>query len=124
MASQKITGREQARLPQRRRGLTLAQAAAKQFNYGGIYDGHEPSADLYKLTKASMAARGGVWRGGCEGTAIRRGQRIFLRGKLRRESRSRYRSQENTTSWIFSRTPTSAGDSSALAARCPARFSG
>jgi xanthine dehydrogenase molybdenum-binding subunit len=40
-------------------GLTLAQAAAKAIQLGGIYDGHEPSADLNKLTKASMAALAG-----------------------------------------------------------------
>jgi xanthine dehydrogenase molybdenum-binding subunit len=39
--------------------LTLAQAAAKAIQLGGIYDGHEPSADLNKLTKASMAALAG-----------------------------------------------------------------
>ena len=36
--------------------MTLAQAAAKAIQLGGVYDGHEPSADLNKLTKASMAA--------------------------------------------------------------------
>src|SRR5271167_4624876 len=40
-------------------GMTLAQAAAKAIQLGGIYDGHEPSADLNKLTKASMAAFAG-----------------------------------------------------------------
>jgi CO/xanthine dehydrogenase Mo-binding subunit len=40
-------------------GMTLAQAAAKAIQLGGIYDGHEPSADLNKLTKASMAALAG-----------------------------------------------------------------
>jgi CO/xanthine dehydrogenase Mo-binding subunit len=39
--------------------MTLAQAAAKAIQLGGIYDGHEPSADLNKLTKASMAALAG-----------------------------------------------------------------
>ncbi len=40
-------------------GMTLGQAAAKAIQLGGIYDGHEPSADLNKLTKASMAALAG-----------------------------------------------------------------
>src|ERR1700693_4735484 len=40
-------------------GMTFAQAAAKAIQLGGIYDGHEPSADLNKLTKASMAALAG-----------------------------------------------------------------
>src|SRR5580692_1984427 len=40
-------------------GLTLAQAAAKAIQLGGVYDGHEPAADLNKLTKASMAALAG-----------------------------------------------------------------
>jgi xanthine dehydrogenase molybdenum-binding subunit len=39
--------------------MTLAQAAAKAIRLGGVYDGHEPSADLNKLTKASMAALAG-----------------------------------------------------------------
>lgn len=39
--------------------MTLAQAAAKAIQLGGIYDGHEPSANLNKLTKASMAALAG-----------------------------------------------------------------
>jgi xanthine dehydrogenase molybdenum-binding subunit len=39
--------------------MTLAQAAAKAIRLGGIYDGHEPSADLNKLTKASMVALAG-----------------------------------------------------------------
>jgi len=39
--------------------ITLAQAAAKAIQLGGIYDGHEPSVDLNKLTKASMAALAG-----------------------------------------------------------------
>ena len=39
--------------------MTLAQAAAKAIQLGGVYDGHEPSADLNKLTKASMAALAG-----------------------------------------------------------------
>jgi len=40
-------------------GMTLAQAAKKAIQLGGPYDGHEPSADLNKLTKASMAALAG-----------------------------------------------------------------
>jgi CO/xanthine dehydrogenase Mo-binding subunit len=40
-------------------GMTLAQAAAKAIQLGGVYDGHEPSADLNKLTKAAMAALAG-----------------------------------------------------------------
>jgi CO/xanthine dehydrogenase Mo-binding subunit len=39
--------------------MTLAQAAVKAIQLGGVYDGHEPSADLNKLTKASMAALAG-----------------------------------------------------------------
>jgi xanthine dehydrogenase molybdenum-binding subunit len=37
-------------------GMTLAQAAEKAIQLGGVYDGHESSPDLNKLTKASMAA--------------------------------------------------------------------
>src|SRR5271167_3847993 len=40
-------------------GMTLGQAAAKAIQLGGVYDGHEPSADLNKLTKASVAALAG-----------------------------------------------------------------
>jgi xanthine dehydrogenase molybdenum-binding subunit len=37
-------------------GMTLAQAAKYAIQLGGVYDGHEPPADLHKLTKASVAA--------------------------------------------------------------------
>ncbi len=37
-------------------GMTLAQAAKYAIQLGGVYDGHEASADLHKLTKASVAA--------------------------------------------------------------------
>jgi xanthine dehydrogenase molybdenum-binding subunit len=40
-------------------GMTLAQAANYAIQLGGIYDGHEASADLHKLTKASVAALAG-----------------------------------------------------------------
>src|ERR1035438_101673 len=40
-------------------GMTLAQAAQHAIELGGIYDGHEASADLHKLTKASVAALAG-----------------------------------------------------------------
>jgi xanthine dehydrogenase molybdenum-binding subunit len=40
-------------------GLTLAQAAEHAIQLGGIYDGHEMSADLNKVTKASVAALAG-----------------------------------------------------------------
>jgi len=41
------------------RGMTLAQAANYAIQVGGIYDGHEVSADLNKVTKASVAAIAG-----------------------------------------------------------------
>jgi CO/xanthine dehydrogenase Mo-binding subunit len=37
-------------------GMTLAQAAQLAIRLGGIYDGHEMSADLNKVTKASVTA--------------------------------------------------------------------
>ena len=37
-------------------GLTLAQAAQQAIQLGGVYDGHETSADLHALTKTSVAA--------------------------------------------------------------------
>jgi xanthine dehydrogenase molybdenum-binding subunit len=40
-------------------GMTLAQAAKYAIQLGGVYDGHESSADLHKLTKASVAALAG-----------------------------------------------------------------
>src|SRR5580700_10007960 len=40
-------------------GMTLAQAAKYAIQLGGIYDGHEVSADLNKRTKASAAALAG-----------------------------------------------------------------
>jgi xanthine dehydrogenase molybdenum-binding subunit len=40
-------------------GMTLAQAAKHAIQLGGIYDGHEVSPDLNKLTKASVAALAG-----------------------------------------------------------------
>ncbi len=40
-------------------GMTLAQAAQRAIELGGKYDGHEPPADVHKLTKASVAALAG-----------------------------------------------------------------
>jgi xanthine dehydrogenase molybdenum-binding subunit len=40
-------------------GMTLAQAAKYAIQLGGVYDGHEASADLHKLTKASVTALAG-----------------------------------------------------------------
>ena len=40
-------------------GMTLAQAAQRAIQLGGIYDGHEAPADIHKLTKASVAALAG-----------------------------------------------------------------
>ncbi len=40
-------------------GMTLAQAARRAIQLGGIYDGHEAPADVNKMTKASMAALAG-----------------------------------------------------------------
>jgi xanthine dehydrogenase molybdenum-binding subunit len=40
-------------------GMTLAQAAQHAIDLGGVYDGHEASADLNKMTKASVAALAG-----------------------------------------------------------------
>jgi CO/xanthine dehydrogenase Mo-binding subunit len=40
-------------------GMTLAQAASRAIELGGIYDGHETAPDLHKLTKASAAAVAG-----------------------------------------------------------------
>ena len=40
-------------------GMTLAQAAKRAIQLGGIYDGHEAPADVNKLTKASVAALAG-----------------------------------------------------------------
>ena len=40
-------------------GMTLAQAANYAIQVGGIYDGHEVSPDLNKVTKASVAAIAG-----------------------------------------------------------------
>jgi len=41
------------------RGLTLAQAAQRAIELGGIYDGHEAPQDVNKYTKASVAALAG-----------------------------------------------------------------
>jgi xanthine dehydrogenase molybdenum-binding subunit len=41
------------------RGLTLAQAAQRAIELGGIYDGHEASQDVNNYTKASVAALAG-----------------------------------------------------------------
>jgi xanthine dehydrogenase molybdenum-binding subunit len=40
-------------------GMTLAQAATYAIQLGGIYDGHDVSPDVSKLTKASVAALAG-----------------------------------------------------------------
>ncbi len=40
-------------------GMTLAQAAKYAIQLGGIYDGHDVSPDVNKLTKASVAALAG-----------------------------------------------------------------
>jgi xanthine dehydrogenase molybdenum-binding subunit len=40
-------------------GMTLAQAATYAIQLGGVYDGHEPPADVHKLTKDSMTALAG-----------------------------------------------------------------
>lgn len=40
-------------------GLTLAQAAQRAIQLGGIYDGHEASPDVNNYTKASVAALAG-----------------------------------------------------------------
>jgi CO/xanthine dehydrogenase Mo-binding subunit len=40
-------------------GMSLAQAAKYAIELGGIYDGHEPPADVHKLTKASVVAFAG-----------------------------------------------------------------
>jgi xanthine dehydrogenase molybdenum-binding subunit len=40
-------------------GITLGQAAKYAIQLGGVYDGHEPPADVHKLTKESMAALAG-----------------------------------------------------------------
>jgi len=40
-------------------GMTLAQAAQHAIELGGVYDGHEASGDLNKMTKASVAALAG-----------------------------------------------------------------
>ena len=39
--------------------MTLAQAAQRAIQLGGIYDGHQAAPDLHKLTKASVAAVAG-----------------------------------------------------------------
>jgi xanthine dehydrogenase molybdenum-binding subunit len=41
------------------RSMTLAQAAQKAIQLGGIYDGHEAPADVNKYTKTSIAALAG-----------------------------------------------------------------
>ncbi|MGD0117909.1 MAG: xanthine dehydrogenase family protein molybdopterin-binding subunit [Candidatus Binatus sp.] len=41
------------------RGMTLARAAQRAIQLGGIYDGHQAAPDLHKLTKASVAAVAG-----------------------------------------------------------------
>ncbi len=41
------------------RGMTLAQAAQKAIQFGGIYDGHQAPEDVNKFTKASIAALAG-----------------------------------------------------------------
>jgi xanthine dehydrogenase molybdenum-binding subunit len=40
-------------------GMTLAQAAQRAIQLGGIYDGHETPEDVNKVTKASVAALAG-----------------------------------------------------------------
>lgn len=40
-------------------GMTLAQAAKRAIQLGGIYDGHDVSPDLNRLTKVSVAALAG-----------------------------------------------------------------
>src|SRR5664279_4405565 len=40
-------------------GMSLAQAAQRAIQLGGVYDGHEPPADVNKMTKAAVAALAG-----------------------------------------------------------------
>jgi xanthine dehydrogenase molybdenum-binding subunit len=40
-------------------GMSLAQAAERAIQLGGVYDGHEPPDDVNKYTKASIAALAG-----------------------------------------------------------------
>jgi CO/xanthine dehydrogenase Mo-binding subunit len=40
-------------------GLTLAQAAQKAIELGGLYDGHEAAKDINKVTQAAVAALAG-----------------------------------------------------------------
>ena len=40
-------------------GITFAQAAQRAIELGGKYDGHEPPADVNKMTKASVASLAG-----------------------------------------------------------------
>jgi xanthine dehydrogenase molybdenum-binding subunit len=41
------------------KSMTLAQAAQRAIQFGGIYDGHEPPEDVNKYTKASIAGLAG-----------------------------------------------------------------
>ena len=67
IAAQKLGGRpEQYEVANERvfrkgsgAGMTLAQAAQRAIQLGGIYDGHEAPADVHKLTKESVAALAG-----------------------------------------------------------------
>src|SRR5260370_33289251 len=44
--------------------MTLAHAAQRAIELGGVYDGHEPPKNVNKMTQASVAALAGEGAGG------------------------------------------------------------
>ena len=99
-------------------GMTLAQAAQKAIQMGGIYDGHEANPDVNRFTKASVNALAG------QGLIVSAKRQISARREypfLRRDfrgSRSRFGNRQIPSCWIFWRTR--------MSARCctPRRWAG
>jgi hypothetical protein len=88
--------------------MTLAQAAKYAIQLGGIYDGHETSPDLHKLTKASVAALAGqgLVAAAKDATTLVMAPHFPTLPALPR-SRSTLK-RASITSWISSPTPMSA----------------
>ena len=86
-------------------GMTLAQAAQHAIQLGGIYDGHEASADVNKLTKASVAALAGQGLvAAAQGQLPSRRRRRFPTWPASPKWKWTWK-PASTTSWIFSPTP-------------------
>ena len=89
--------------------MTLAQAAQRAIQLGGIYDGHEAAAGRQQIDQGVGRGAGGPGTGGVprKDNYPRDGQTLLLSSRASPKSKSMSK-PASTTSWISSRTPTSA----------------